>query len=359
MYNWSLEQKIKAYETENITISRFELNDMLPKLKMDNEWLREVNSQSLQQANKRLDSAFTRFFREKKDFPKFKSKKNPVQSFQIPQHYEVDFENNQIKLPKIGMLKAVLHREFVGTLKTATVSMNNVGQFHISISVDDGKDIPDKEPFAHNSTVGIDVGIKHFATFSDDTKIDNPKYLLNSNKRLEVLQRRQSRKQKGSNNRNKARKDMAKLHNHINNQRKDFLHKLSAQIVSENQAIAVETLNVSGMMKNHCLARSISDASWSEFFRMLEYKSEWYGKTLIHIGRFEPSSKLCNVCGTINKSLTLSDRDWKCSECSTLHDRDINAAINIRNFALQDQNLISISSPAGRREEPDGDVING
>ena len=359
VYNWSLEQKIKAYGTEKITISSYELSNMLPDLKTENEWLKDVNSQSLQQANKRLDSSFTKFFREKKGFPKFKSKKNPVQSFQIPQHYTVDFENNKVKLPKIGIIKAILHRPFVGTLKTATVSMNSVGQFHISILVEDEKDIPEKEPFNHNSTIGIDVGIKHFATFSNGTKIDNPKYLINSSKRLEVLQRRLSRKQKGSENRSKARYDVAKIHNHIANQRTDFLQKLSTQVVSDNQAIALETLNVCGMIKNHCLARSISDASWSEFFRMIEYRSEWYGKTVIHIGRFEPSSKICNVCGTINKSLTLSDRIWTCDNCNTPHDRDINAAKNIKNFAIQDQNLISILSPSERREEPVRGVNNG
>lgn len=359
VYNWSLEQKIKAYETENITVSRFELNNMLPDLKTENEWLKDVNSQSLQEANKRLDSAFTKFFREKKGFPKFKSRKNPVQSFQIPQNYEVDFKTNKIKLPKIGWIKVILHRVFVGTLKTATVSLNTTGQFHISIVVDDGKDVPEKEQFDYNSTLGIDVGIKHFATFSDGTKIDNPKHLINSNKRLEVLQRRLSKKQKGSKNRNKARHNIAKIHNHIANQRQDFLQKLSSKVVSENQAIAVETLNIGGMMKNHCLARAIADASWSEFFRMGEYKAEWYGKTVIHIGRFEPSSKICNVCGTINNSLKLSDREWKCNKCNTVHDRDINASINIKNFALQPQNLISISSPAERRVGPVGGANNG
>ena len=359
VYNWSLEQKIKAYETKNIMVSRFELNNILPDLKDENEWLKDVNAQTLQQANKRLDSAFTKFFREKKGFPKFKSRKNPVQSFQIPQHYTVDFENSKVKLPKIGWIKAVLHREFVGTLKTATVSLNATRQFHISILVDDGKDKLKKEPFTHSSTIGIDVGIKHFATFSDGTKVDNPKHLINSSKRLEVLQRRLSRKHKGSNNRNKARHDVAKINNHIANQRKDFLHKLSSKIVSENQAIAVETLNVSGMVKNHCLARAISDASWSEFFRMVEYKCEWYGKTVIHIGRFEPSSKICNVCGTVNRTLTLSDRNWTCNNCNTPHDRDINASINIKNFALQDQNLISILSPSERRAEPVRGANNG
>ena len=354
VYNWSLEQKIKAYETKNKTISRYELDNMLPDLKTENEWLKDVNAQTLQQANKRLDSAFTKFFREKQSFPKFKSRKNPVQSFQIPQNYTVDFENDKVKLPKMGWINAVLHRDFVGTLKTATVSLNRIRQFHISILVDDEKDIPGKELFTHSSTVGVDVGIKHFATFSDGTKVDNPKHLINSSKRLEVLQRRLSRKHKGSNNRNKARHDVAKIHNHIANQRKDFLHKLSLEIVRENQAIAVETLNVSGMMKNHCLARAISDAAWSEFFGMVKYKAEWYGKTVIHIGQFEPSSKICNVCGTVNKTLTLSDRTWICESCNTTHDRDINASINIKNIALQPQNLISISSPAGRREGPVG-----
>jgi putative transposase len=359
VYNLSLEQKIKTYETDKTTLSCYDLNAMLPDLKKEFEWLKEINSQSLQQTNRNLDSAFTRFFREKKGFPKFKSRKNPVQTFGIPQNYIVDFDTNRIKLPKIGWIKTTLSRSFEGTLKTATVSMTTTGKFFISILVEDGKETPEKESFGYDSTIGLDVGIKDFVTMSDGTKVDNPKFLKSSIQRLKVLQRRVSRKKKGSNNRDKARQDVALQHEMITNQRKDFLHKLTTKLVRENQAIAVETLNVAGMMKNHHLAQAIGDVSWSEFFRQLEYKCEWYGKTLLRIGRFEPSSKICNVCGSINRDLKLSDREWTCVNCGSLHDRDENAAINIKKFALQDQNLIGVVAPGGTGVEPVGDVING
>jgi len=359
VYNLSLEQKIKVYETEKKTLTRFDLDSTLPQLKSENEWLKEVNSQSLQQANKHLDSAFKKFFREKKGFPKFKSRKNPVQSFRIPQNYKVDFDDNRVKLPKIGWVTTKLSREFEGILKTATVSITATGKFFISILVEDGRETPEKESFGYDSTMGLDVGIKDYVTMSDGTKIDNPKFLKNSIQRLKVLQMRMSKTKKGSNNRDKARQKVALQHEKITNQRKDFLQKLTTKLVRENQAIAIETLNVAGMMKNHCLAQAIGDVSWSEFFRQLEYKCEWYGKTLLRIGRFEPSSKICNVCGSINRDLKLSDREWTCVGCGTLHDRDVNASINIKKFALQDQNLIGVVAPGGTGVEPVGDVING
>ncbi|MBP1910316.1 IS200/IS605 family element RNA-guided endonuclease TnpB [Methanolobus bombayensis] len=341
-YNWALEQKIKAYETEKKHLSRFDLQEMVVKeLKVTYEWLKDVNSQSLLNALINLESAFTKFFREKKGFPNFKSRKNPLQSFQIPQHYTVDFETNTIKLPKIKQpIKAKLHRKFEGKLKTATVSKTATGKFYISVLVDDGKEKPDTQYFDDNSTIGIDVGIKDFAITSNGDKIDNPRHLKNSMKRLKVLSKRLSKKQKGSKNRAKARLAVSKLHEKISNQRADFLHKTSSKIISENQAIAIESLNVSGMLKNHCLAQSISDVSWSMFFNQLEYKAEWYGKTILRIGQFEPSTKICNVCGFHNKDITLKIREWQCPTCNTHHDRDINAAINIKKFALQNQNLI-------------------
>ena len=359
VYNLSLEQKIKTYGTDKTTLSCYDLNAMLPDLKKEFDWLKEVNSQSLQQTNRNLDSAFTRFFREKRGFPKFKSKKNPAQSFDVPQNYIVDFDNNQVKLPKIGWIKTKLSRLFEGISKTATVSITATEKFFISILVDDGKEKPKKEPFGYDSTIGLDVGIKDFVTMSDGTKVDNPKFLKSSLQRLNVLQRKVSRKKKGSKNRDEAKYQVAKRYEKITNQRKDFLHKITTKLVRENQAIAVETLNVAGMMKNHCLAQAIGDGSWSEFFRQLEYKCEWYGKTLLRLGRFDPSSKICSVCGSINRDLKLSDREWTCAGCGTLHDRDINASINIKKFALQDQNLIGVIAPLDTREEPVGDVING
>jgi putative transposase len=314
VYNNSLEQKIRAYEQDGKKLSCFDLNNRLPALKEEHPWLKEVNSQSLQSANKNLDNAFTRFFREKKGFPKFKSKKNPVQSFQVPQHYTVDFERNRVKLPKMSEIKTIFHRPFTGKMKYATVSVTSTGKWFISILVDDGTPEPEPAPFTLDTTLGIDVGLTDFATLSTGEKVENPRFLKKSLQRLKVLQRRVSRKKKGSKNRKKAIQKLARCHEKITNQRNDFLHKLSNRVVGENQAIAVESLNVAGMQKNHCLAQSISDVSWSAFFTMLEYKCQMHGKTLSKIGRFEPSSKVCNCCGYIKQDLVLADREWICPE---------------------------------------------
>ena len=342
VYNWALEQKIQTYQQTKKSISQFSIDKLIPGLKKENIWLKDVNAQSLQGAVKNVESAFTRFFREKKGFPNFKSKKNPVQSFQVPQHYMVDFETNRVKLHKLGSIKASLNREFTGRMKTATVSKVPTGKYYISILVEDDKELPTKVKFTENTTIGVDVGIKDFAVLSTGEKIQNPKYLKNSLKKLKVLSKQLSRKVKGSNNSKKAKFRLAKLHEKITNQRNDFQHKLSTKLVRENQAIALETLNVAGMIKNHCLAQSISDAGWSSFVTKLEYKAEWLGKTILRIGRFEPSSRICNVCGYYNSELTLKVRVWDCPTCKTSHDRDINASINIKKFALQDQNLVVI-----------------
>ena len=347
LYNLSLEEKIRAYQTENKSLTMFELNNMIPELKKRYEWMSETNSQSLQAVNRKVETAFKNFFRKKADFPKFKSKKNPVQSFNIPQHYEVKLTENRVKLPKLGTVKTVISRKFAGTLKTATVSATSTGKYYISVLVDDGLKEPEPASFDSSNTVGIDVGLTSFLVTSDGQKEDNPRYLKNSLARLKYLQRSVARKVKGSNNRRKAVQKVAILHDRISNQRSDFLHKHSYKLVSENQAIAVETLNISGMLKNHNLARSISDVGWSELFRQLEYKCTQYGKTFLKIGQFEPSSKLCSICGTINRDLTLKDREWTCPSCGTYHDRDINAAINIKKMALQGQNRLPVFSNSG------------
>ena len=341
VYNWALEQKIKTYEQTGKSINHIGLDALLPALKTEKAYLKDTNSQSLQGMTKHVDAAFVRFFREKNGFPKFKSKKNPIQSFPVPQHYTVDFENSNVKLPKIGKVEAVFHRIFEGTLRTATVSRSCTGKYYISILVEDGKEIPSKSNYDELNTIGVDVGIKDFAVLSNGEKIENPKYLKDSLKRLKCLQKRVSKKQRGSNRRNKARLLLSKIHVKISNQRNNFQHQISSKLISENQAISLETLNVKGMVKNHCLAQSISDAGWSSFVTKLEYKAEWFGKTILKIGRFEPSSKLCNVCGYHNLKLTLKDREWICPDCKTPHDRDINAAINIKKFSLLDQNLIT------------------
>ena len=346
VYNHCLDRRIKVYETDKKRISAYDLCKEVVLLKRTEEkkWLAEIDHQTLCCSVQNLDSAFTKFFREKKGFPKFKSK-HGKQSAQFTQGIKIDFENKKIKFPKIGWCNIFFSREFEGNIKTVTVSKIPSGKYFVSILVDNSIPLPIKATIKEKTSIGIDVGIKTFATLSNGEQIDNPKYLENEQKRLACLQRRLSRKTKGSNRRTKAKLSVAKLHYKITNQRKDFLHKASSKIVSENQTIIIEDLNIDGMLKNHCLARSISSASWSEFFSQLQYKCDWYGKNLITIGQFQPSSKMCS-CGIINKELTLKDREWTCKSCGTTHDRDILAANNIKKLGLQKQNLIGAGSPA-------------
>ena len=338
-FNRGLDKKIKAYQQDKKRLSCFDLINELAKLKKEKEfeWLNEVNSQSLQMALRNLDNAFTNFFRKQNKFPNFKSKKHNINSFQIPQHLKL---SDKLDIPKIKGIKIIQHRKLEGKIKTATVSKTPTGKYYISILVEQDKKLPKKPKIKENTAIGIDLGIKTFATLSDGRKIDNPKYLKNSLKKLRRQQRWLSRKIKESNNRKKQIRKVSLIHEKITNQRSDFLHKFSYQITHENQVntIAIEDLNVKGMVKNHCLAQAISDVSWTEFRRQLEYKTEWYGKNLLVIGRFEASSKTCS-CGQVNQELKLSDREWTCLECGVKHDRDILAANNIKKFALIPQGL--------------------
>ena len=343
LYNFALAKKTAAYQTEGKSLSRYDIQAELPALKVEHEWLKEINSQSLQSALLNLDSAYTRFFREKKGFPRFKSKKDNRHSFQCPQNVSVDFANSTIRLPKIGKIKAVFSREFIGTIKTVTISKTPTGKVFASVLVDTPEQIPAKAPLSQATAVGIDVGLSHFATLSDGTVIANPRFLKKSLKKLKRLSRRHSKKVKGSNNRNKSRIRLSRQHEKVTNQRKDFLHKTSTAIVKQYDTVCVENLNISGMMKNHKLARAIADVSWGSFVSMLEYKAEWQGRNLVKIGRFEPSSKLC-TCGTLNHALTLKDRIWTCGSCGTTHDRDLLAATNIVRFAFVKQNLLGMDS---------------
>ena len=341
VYNWGLEQKTKSYQEGKKTLTFLGLGPELVKFKKENIWMKEVNSQSLLASLKNLDNAYTRFFREKKGFPKFKSKYNPKQSFQCPQHCSVDFDNSELTIPKIKNIKTIFHRQFEGDIKTVTISRVPSGKYYVSILVEDGKELPIKSKLTRNNAVGIDMGLKYFVVTSDGEKIANPKYFRKSEERLARKQNKLSKKKKGSNNRNKQKQKVAKLHEKIANQRKDFLHKVSHKIVHKNHGtICVEDLCVKGMVRNHKLAKSISDVGWGMFYNFLKYKSDWYGKNFLDIGQFEPSSKMCSVCGNIKSDLTLSDREWTCERCNNKHDRDINASINIRNMAFTAQNLI-------------------
>jgi putative transposase len=338
IYNYALEKKMKAWKEDKKNLKRFDIQADLPKLKKseDTKWLKEVNSQSLQASLEHLDRAYRHFFKTKKGFPKFKNKHNNKQSFSIPQHSSVDFEKCLLIVPKIKPISIRLHRKFEGKIKTVTIKKTSTNKYFSSILVET-KDEPKKKlEIKESTTIGIDLGIKDFAILATGEKIENPKTLTRYENKLAKAQRIVGRRIKGGKNREKAKFKVAKIHEKIANTRKDFLHKLSHKLTHENQvkSIVIEDLNVKGMMKNRKLAKSISDCSWSEFVRQLEYKSEWYGVNLIKIGRFEPSSKLCSNCGTINQELTLKDREWTCKNCNTEHDRDINAAKNIKSIGL-------------------------
>jgi len=334
VYNDALALRMKLWQDGNQRISWSELSARLPVLKVKEEtnWLAEVNAQSLCGAILNLEKAYTAFFKSGAGFPKFKSRRGR-QTFQCPHGVKVDFEAQTIRFPKFDLMRFVCSRTFEGTVKTVTVSRDPSGKHFASVLVDTGKDAPSAERFTAATTLGIDLGLTHFATFSDGEKVANPRFLKASLAKLAREQRKLSRKAKGSKNRAKQGIRVALAHEKIRNQRNDFLHKLSTRIIRENQAVALEDLNVAGMVTNRKLARSISDAGWSEFGRQLEYKAAWGGKTVIRIGRFDPSSKLC-TCGIINRTLKLSDRVWTCDSCGTTHDRDVLAANNIKRFAL-------------------------
>lgn len=348
VYNLALETKIMAYSGYKHNFSPFDLIKQLPDLKKECEWLKEVNSQSLQQAIHNMDIAFKQFFKGA-GFPKFKSKHRSKQTFSVPQG--VIIRDNLLVIPKFREgIKIVLHRQPKGTLKSAVVSKTRTGKYFVSILCETGGECKPKPEIKESTTIGIDVGIKDFAITSNGEVFSNPKYLLKAQSRLKYIQRKYS-KYKGV----RTRKRLVKLHEKVANKRKDFLHKVSSKLIRDNQSIALENLNVSGMLKNHNLAQAIADASWSTFVTMLEYKAEWYGVNILRIGRFEPSSKICSNCGTINKDLNLQDRIWTCKGCGTLHDRDINAAINIKNFSLK--NILSGTDRKNRNELPSLDGV--
>lgn len=336
VYNQTLAYRKDKYEQDKQSMNKTSCNNYCNQvLKKEYEWLKEVDKFALTNAIYNMDSAYQKFLKEHAGYPKFKSKKNPKRSYTTNftnGNIEVAFDNNKIKLPKLKLVKVKIHREFQGKIKSATISQVPSGKYYISVLVE-------TEHIPMNSTgsmIGFDLGIKDLLITSDGKKYDNIRTTKKYEKKLAKEQRQLSHKVKGSNNWNRQRIKVARIHEKIHNTRIDNLHKISHKLISENQVIVSEDLAVSNMIKNHNLAKAILDCGWYELTRQIRYKSEWNNRQYIKIGRFTKSSQPCNVCGYINTDTKdLSVREWVCPQCGTKHDRDVNAAINILNEGLR------------------------
>ena len=348
IYNYFLNQRDTQFKETGKSDSYYAQTKALKSMKGQEEfkWLKEINSQTCQQALQCLDAAYLKFFRKETAFPRFKKKKN-CQSFCVPQHFKI--LEKGIIIPKLkSQIKCKFHREIIGEVKSLTISKTLTGKYFVSILVEQ------KNEYKQTSEgkIGIDLGIKDFVTLSDGTKYSFS--VSKKTKKLKKLQHYYSKKQKGSKRKEKLRLRIAKLNEKIANSRRDFQHKLSTKLTNEYQTICLETLRVKNMMKNHKLARAIGEASWYSFVNMLKYKGNWKGCDIIQIDQFYPSSKTCSRCNWKKENLKLSERSWICPKCGTIHDRDINAAKNILTYGLS---LKSISS--GTEDYKRGEVKRG
>ena len=344
VYNHFLNERKEQYQADKKSDNYYKQAATLTKLKKEEEtrWLKEVNSQTLQFALRSLDTAFLNFFRGNAQFPKFKSRKNK-NTFTIPQFGVI--EEGKINIPKLkDGIKVKLHREVKGKIGKMNITKTPTGKYYVSIFTEQ---VIEELPKT-NKQVGIDLGLKDFVITSDNKRFKNNRYTKKYAKQLKKAQQHLSRKQKGSNGFEKQKLKVAKIHEKIASCRLDTLHKVSRQLVNQYDLISVEDLNVKGMIKNHKLSKHIADASWGNFVTLLQYKCNWYGKQLIKVNRFFPSSKCCSECGWINQDLNLSIREWTCNSCGVIHDRDENASRNILKEGLK-----NIS--AGTVEYTDGD----
>ena len=336
VYNYYLDKRIEAYNKDKTSLNYNDCSKDLTLLKKNIEWLREVDATSLQSSLKDLDMAYQKFFKEHTGYPKFKSKKAHKFSYKCKcVNNNIKFLDNHIKLPKLGWVKTRDKQIPQGRILNATISQEPSGKYYVSICCTEVEINPLPKT---NNQIGIDLGIKEFAITSDGVKYDNPKYLKQSLDKLAKLQRSLSRKSRGSNNWNKTRIKVARQHEKIANQRKDFLQKLSTELIRENDIICIEDLQIKEMMQDNKtdMRRNIGDVSWYEFTRQLQYKADWYGRQILKVDKYFASSQTCSCCGKkflITKDLGV--RDWICPNCKSVLDRDINAAINILNEGLK------------------------
>lgn len=348
VYNLMLEDRIKEYQRVKDTDEKIKYPTPA-QYKKKFVFLKEVDSLALANAQMNLDKAYKNFFRDPSvGFPKWKSKKNPVQTYTTNNQKGsiAIVDNRYLKLPKIGLVKIKLHRQPQGVIKSVTVSRSTSGKYHVSILCDT---TVEKLPKT-NSSIGIDLGITDFAIFSDGKKIDNHRFTKKMANKLAREQRKLSKRAEGAKhngiklseakNYQKQKHKVAKLHEKVVNQRNDFLNKLSTDIIKNHDTIFLEDLNTKGLLRNHKLAKSISDVSWSAFVTKLQYKADWYGKEIIKIDRWYPSSQICSNCGHRDGKKSLDIREWTCPNCGSHHDRDINAATNILNEGLRKQTVL-------------------
>ena len=350
VYNKTLDIRKTAYETDKTQLSKFDCINRMTALKDEYTWLRAVPAVCLVQSVDNMDKAYQNFFKSGNGYPKFKTKHRSRKSCRFPgQRSEVLQDISCLKLSKLGLVKYKKDREFVGSLHHIVITQESDGKYYASCLVATGVDAPEPQPVEASTTVGIDLGLKDFIVTSDGRKIPNPRFYATIDRRIARLQKHESRKTKGSKRRARIRLKINKLYVKKRNLIKNYIYHVAKTLLRESQTLVMEDLNIVDMVKNHSLAKSIQNVCWGELRRVLEYKSQWLGHNLIFIDRWAPSTKTCSCCGFHNSTLTLSDRSWTCPGCGTHHDRDVNAAINIKRMGLETL-LPAVSGFNGRGE---------